>query len=90
MKENIHHKYDCLNKLDQIIKSCTDTNAINLILDMRDLIFYQMHEIRDQRTDIISMKHKNAWKHYDRPLEEYDTSTRSYVDKPQKSGNMSC
>lgn len=90
MKENIHHKYDCLNKLDQIVKNSTDSDAINLILDMRDLIFYQMHEIRDQRTDIISMKHKNAWKHYDRPLEEYSNATRSYVDKPQKSGNMSC
>lgn len=90
MKEDIYHKYNCLNKLDQIVKSCTDTDAINLILDMRDLIFYQMHEIRDQRTEIISMKHQNSWKHYDKPIENYDPATRKYVDRPPKSGNMSC
>jgi protein tyrosine phosphatase len=80
MKENIHHKYDCLNKLDQIIKDCNDSNATNLILDMKDLILYQMHEIRDQRMEIISFKHKNAWKHYDKPISEYDSQTRSYRD----------
>jgi len=90
MRERLEHKYDCLNKIESVIKNCTDNEAVNLLLDLRELIFYQMYEIRDQRIDIISMKHQEAWKHYDKPIDSYDPSTRKYVDKPSKSGNMSC
>jgi hypothetical protein len=39
---------------------------------------------------VIAYKHKAAWKHYDKSIENYDPNTRQYVDKPPKSGNMSC
>lgn len=90
MRERLEHKYDCLNKIETVTQNCKDNDVINLIIDLRELIFYQMHEIRDQRIEIIAMKHENAWKHYDKPIENYDPSTRKYVDKPPKSGNMSC
>lgn len=90
MRERLEHKYDCLNKIESIIQNCKNNDAINLIVDLRELIFYQMHEIRDQRIKIISMEHQEAWKHYDKPIDSYDPSTRKYIDKPPKSGNMSC
>lgn len=80
MKERLNHQYDCLNKIDHILKTCDNKETINFILDLRELIFYQMHEIRNQRIEIIAMKHKNAWAHYDRPDSDYNTNTRSYTD----------
>lgn len=90
MKEHIPLKYECLDRFQDVIKSCTDDNAAKLLIEMFDLIRYQMNEIKDQRMTIIGLKHKESWKHYDRPMEEYDTAKRTYVDKPAKSGNMSC
>lgn len=79
-----------MDDIPEIIKQCNNQKAIDLINNMQELIFYQMQEIRDQRTEIISIKHKQSWTHYDKPIDQYDPSTRKYVDKPPKSGNMSC
>jgi len=89
-KYNITYKYDCLNNIEQILQQCKDDNIKNFIIDLRELIFYQMHEIRDQRMQIISAQHKDAWKQYDRPMDQYDYLTRSYVDKPERTDTMGC
>ena len=90
MKDKIPLKYECIDRFASVVKKCTDDDAAKLLVEMYDLITYQMNEIKTQRMDIIGMKHKIAWKHYDRPISEYDAETRKYVDKPPKSGNMSC
>jgi len=90
MKEKIPLKYECLDRFSDVVKNCSDDNAAKLLVEMYDLILYQMNEIKTQRMDIIGMKHKIAWKHYDRPILEYNSETRQYVDKPAKSDNMSC
>ena len=90
MKEHIPLKYECLDRFQDVIKSCSDDNAAKLLIEMFDLIRYQMNEIKDQRMTIIGLKHKESWKHYDRPTGEYDTAKRAYIDRPAKSGNMSC
>jgi len=83
-------KYKFMDNIDSILKKTSDQEIKDFIFSMKELILYQMHEIRDQRSEIISLKHKEAWKRYDRKLSDYDTSTRSYVDKPPKSDNMTC
>jgi len=90
MKEKIPLKYECLDRFSDVVKNCSDNTAAKLLVEMFDLIIYQMHEIKTQRIDIVGMKHKIAWNHYDRPISEYDSSTRQYVDRPAKSGNISC
>jgi len=90
MKEHIPLKYECLDRFPEVVKNCTDDSAAKLLIEMFDLIRYQMEEITQQRMKIVAFKHEKAWKHYDRPMEEYDTEQRRYVDKPAKSGNMSC
>jgi hypothetical protein len=90
MKDHIHLKYECLNGLSDKIKSCSDDNIAKLLIEMYDLIIYQMHEIKEQRMVIVGLQHKEAWKRYDRPVDEYYPNKRQYVDKPAKSGNMSC
>lgn len=90
MKEHIPLKYECLNGLSDKIKSCSDDNIAKLLIEMYDLIIYQMNEIKEQRIEIIAFKHHAKWKQYDRPIQEYDIEKRAYVDKPAKSDNMSC
>lgn len=90
MKEKIPLKYECLDRFPDVIKKCTDEDASKLLAEMFDLIRYQMQEMTQQRMQIIAFKHEKAWKHYDRDVDEYDTDQRKYVDKPPKSGNMSC
>jgi len=48
------------------------------IQDLYDLIDYQRKENSDKEATIIAMKHKEAWKRYDKNIEEYDPKTRSY------------
>lgn len=79
-----------MDDIPEIIKQCNNQKTIDLINNMQELIFYQMQEIRNQRTEIIAIKHKQSWTHYDKPIDQYDPSTRKYVDKPPKSGNISC
>jgi hypothetical protein len=67
MKNNIVLKYACLDRLDDVIKKCQDDTTKNLILDLRDLIIYQMKEIENQRRQIVAKTHKEAWKRYDQP-----------------------
>jgi hypothetical protein len=90
MTDKIPLKYSCIDRFSSVLKKCIDDDAAKLLIEMYDLILYQMNEIKKQRMDIIGMKHKIAWNHYDRPISEYDSSTRQYVDRPAKSGNISC
>lgn len=65
MSNNIVLKYQCLDHFDEIVNELKDNQKMcNYLLDLRELIFYQMNEIKNQRSEIIAIKHKIAWKHY--------------------------
>jgi hypothetical protein len=85
-KETAPLKYGCIDNLQQIVKNCQDDNAAKLIMELYDLIVYQKDMIKQQRIEIIGLQHKQAWKRYDLPDSKFIPS----VDKPAKSGNMSC
>lgn len=60
-------KYNCLDNIDTILDTYKhDKTITNFITDLKNLIFYQMIEIRDQRSEIIALKHKFSWNHYDK------------------------
>jgi hypothetical protein len=65
MKEKIPLKYACLDSFDKLYNSCTNNEIKDLLFQLRELIFYQMNEIKNQRIDIVGIKHEQAWKHYD-------------------------
>lgn len=65
MKNNIPLKYACLDKFDSIYNNCDQENVRQLLSDLRTLVYYQMNEIKNQRMEIISVKHKDSWKQYD-------------------------
>jgi hypothetical protein len=86
MRETAPLKYNCLDGLGDKIKSCSDDKIARLLTEMYDLIIYQMNQIKEQRIEIIGLKHKEAWKRYDLP----ESSFKPCVDKPSKSDNISC
>lgn len=90
MKHQIPLKYACLDKFTDVVKNCKDDTLAKYLIELRDLISYQMEIIKEQRIAIVANKHSESWKHYDKPIENYDPKTRKYIDKPPKSGNMSC
>jgi len=55
-----------------------DYQVTEHIEQLYDLIDYQMKLISDQRRQIIADKHKDAWKHYYKSLDEYNKSDRRY------------
>lgn len=53
------------------------------IQDLYELIDYQMKKQMRQEAQIIAVKHMEAWKRYDKDIQEYDSEARSYKkDKP--------
>jgi hypothetical protein len=89
-KEDLIPEYRFMDNFAQIYSDCSDQKTKDLLEEMRQLILYQMDQIREQRAQIIYVKHKYAWKHYDRDSKDYDTTKRKYIDKPDRTDTMGC
>jgi hypothetical protein len=85
-------KYDPvdISKVNNILTQYKGQPVLDYIIELYKLIEYQRQIISEQEKKLIAFKHNEAWKHYDKPIENYDPATRKYLDKPPKSGNMSC
>ena len=85
-------KYEPMNqsKISSILEMYKNEQVLDYIKQLWKLIDYQKQEIWKQRKEIIAVKHKIAWKHYDKEIDYNDTKNRVSIDKPPKSGNMSC
>jgi hypothetical protein len=81
-------KYEPMSpdKVKLIMEAYKNEQVYNYILELYELIHYQKEMINKQRVEIIGLIHKQSWKRYDLPEESFKVS----VDKPPKSGNMSC
>jgi hypothetical protein len=73
-----------LSTVNDILTQYKDDPVLDYIKDLYKLIDYQSKVIWEQRKEIIAVKHKEAWKRYDKPEEDYDPSTRKFVDKHQR------
>ena len=78
-----------LSKVNSILTQYKGQPVLDYIIQLYKLIEYQRQRLSEQEKQIIALKHTEAWKHYDKPMENYDPVTRKYLDKPPKSGNMS-
>lgn len=67
-KDSLVPKYRFMDKFLDIYESVDSQEVKDLLVDMRDTILYQLEEIRQQRATIIYVKHKYAWKHYDKDI----------------------
>ena len=85
-------KYDPvdISKVNNVLTQYKGQPVLDYIIELYKLIEYQRQRLSEEEKQIIALKHTEAWKHYDKPVDNYDPSSRKYVDKPPKSGNMSC
>lgn len=73
-------KYDSVNpsKINEILITYKGQPVLDYIIELYRLIEYQRDLINQQEKKIISFKHLEAWKHYDKPIEKYNPTTRKY------------
>lgn len=84
----IELKYEPMSDstINRVLVQYKHDDILNYIKELWDLIDYQRKMISTYNKEIIALKHKEAWKRYDLP----DIAFVSPIDKPAKSGNMSC
>jgi len=80
MSWNGTFKYDPvdISKVNNILTQYKGQPVLDYIIELYKLIEYQRQRISEQEKQIIAFKHHEAWKHYDKPLEKYNTKTRKY------------
>lgn len=66
MKEQLVLKYACMDQFDAILVNCDNPTIYDYLISLKELIIYQMDIIKEQRIKIISNKHQEAWKQYDK------------------------
>lgn len=65
-------------KVNQILAQYKGQPILDYIIELYKLIDYQKDLINRQEKQLISLKHTEAWKHYDKPIEKYNPETRKY------------
>lgn len=73
-------KYDPVNpnKVNEILTTYKGQPILDYIIELYRLIEYQKDRIVNQEKQIISLKHIEAWKRYDKPIDQYNPKTRKY------------
>lgn len=73
-------KYDPINpiKVNEVLNMYKGQPVLDYIIELYHLIEYQRNRIASQEKQIISLKHIEAWKRYDKPIDDYNPQTRKY------------
>jgi hypothetical protein len=85
-------KYEPMNNsnINDILTRYKNEPVLDYIKDLWKLIDYQKQEIWKQRKEIIAVKHKIAWKHYDKEVDYTDPKNRVSSNKPNRTDEMGC
>jgi len=79
-KDKLPLKYACVQP--EVKESIANMSMPMLVKDhindLYELINHQMLQQMRQEAQMISIKHMEAWKRYDKTLDHYDPETRSY------------
>lgn len=75
-------KYEPMSpaKINEILTTYKGQEVLEYIVELYKLIEYQKDVINKQEKQLIALKHIDAWKHYDKPIEKYDSKTRKYKE----------
>jgi hypothetical protein len=68
---------DRIGSIDKHPEVCQHIN------DLYDLIAYQMEQIFRKEHELTANRHKEAWKRYDKPIENYDSVKRKFFTKEE-------
>jgi hypothetical protein len=78
------------SNINDILTRYKNEPVLDYIKDLWKLIDYQKQEILKQRKEIIAIKHKIAWKHYDKEVDYADPKNRVSSNKPKRTDEMGC
>lgn len=78
-------RYSCFQPevRDHILSIEKHPEVCQHINDLYDLITYQMEQIFRKEHELTANRHKEAWKRYDKSIEDYDTVRRKYFSKEE-------
>lgn len=81
-------KYEPMSpdKVKLIMEAYKNEQVYDYIMELYELINYQKDMIKQQRVEIIALKHKEAWKRYDLPESRFTDE----ANKPQRTDSMGC
>jgi len=74
------------NSVNRILTQYKHDEILNYIKELWNLIDYQRKMINDQTKQIVAIKHKIAWKRYDKD----DIVFTEHLDKPKRHDTMGC
>ena len=73
-------KYTAIDpsKINEILSRYKGQEVLDYIIELYRIIDYQKDLINQQEKKMIAFKHNEAWKHYDKSIENYNPKTRKY------------
>ena len=79
-KDKLPLKYACVQpEIKEAIAGMSMPMLVkDHINDLYELINHQMLQQMRQERQLVAVKHMEAWKRYDKDMQEYDPETRSY------------
>lgn len=85
-------KFYCMRqeKINDILDHHKDNPLLDYVKELWKLIDYINKRNEKDRIALIALKHKKAWSHYDKSIEDYDTETRTYRPPKNPEANKSC
>ena len=85
-------KFYCMrtDKINEILSRHKDNPLLHYVKELWDLIDWLNHRNDRDMKAYCALKHKVAWKVYDKNPEEYDPETRSYRPSKNPDANHSC
>jgi hypothetical protein len=66
------------SRINNILTQYKGQQVLDYIIELYNLIEYQKQRLMEQEKQLIALKHTEAWKHYDKPIENYNPKTRKY------------
>ena len=81
-------KYEPMNSstINKILTQYKNDDILDYIKQLWNLIDYQRKTIAEQTKTIVAIKHKVAWKRYDKD----EPIFTEHLDKPKRSDTMGC
>jgi len=81
-------KYEPMSNstVNTILTKYKDHECLEYIKQLWNLIDYQRKYISEQTKAIVAMKHKVAWKRYDKD----ESIFTDHLNKPKRTDNMGC
>jgi hypothetical protein len=81
-------KYEPMSSstVNTILSKYKNNECLDYIKELWNLIDYQRKYIAEQTKTIVAIKHKVAWKRYDKD----ESVFTEHLDKPKRTDNMGC